>query len=193
MAAADPDPGVRLAVASASLLGESPFWHPRDQVLWWCDIPGRRLNRWNPASAGLDHWDFDSEPGCIAPALDGSLLLAMRDGLWRFDPASGARRRLAPPPYDPAHERFNDGKCDPQGRFWAGSMDFDAVAPTGTLYRFDADARCTPQDGGFPVCNGPAWSLDGRTLYFNDTVGARTLAYDFDPASGGVSGRDRTT
>src|SRR5690606_31802212 len=110
------------AVASASLLGESPFWHPREKALYYCDIPGRRLNRFDPASGELVHWEFDCEPGSCAPCLDGTLLLAMRDGLWRFDPATGARRELAPPPYDPDIERFNDGKCDPQGRFWVGTI-----------------------------------------------------------------------
>ena len=105
-----------------SLLGESPFWHPGEAALYWCDIPGRVLNRFHPASASHAQWAFDCEPCSAAPLLGGQLLLAMRDGLWRFDPATGDRHALAPPPYEPARERFNDGKADPQGRFWGLSL-----------------------------------------------------------------------
>jgi sugar lactone lactonase YvrE len=71
------------AVSPPCLLGESPMWHPREQVLYWCDIPGRRLHRLDPASGQTQHWDFPVEPASVAPALDGTLRLAMRDGLWR--------------------------------------------------------------------------------------------------------------
>ncbi|HJW10514.1 MAG TPA: SMP-30/gluconolactonase/LRE family protein, partial [Albitalea sp.] len=76
---------VQVAVASPSRLGESPLWHPREQVLYWCDIPGRRLNRFEPRSGSLVHWEFESEPASCAPHLAGGLVIAMRDGLWRFD------------------------------------------------------------------------------------------------------------
>jgi sugar lactone lactonase YvrE len=102
MALREPDPGVSVAVAAAALLGESPFWHPRERALYYCDIPGHRLQRFEPASGALAHWDFETDVASCAPRLDGRLLLAMRDGLWNFDPASGARRRVAAPPYDPA-------------------------------------------------------------------------------------------
>jgi sugar lactone lactonase YvrE len=67
----EPDADIAVAVAGASRLGESPMWHPREQVLYWCDIPGRRLNRFDPKTGGLSHWDFDCEPACVAPCLDG--------------------------------------------------------------------------------------------------------------------------
>src|SRR5258705_3101755 len=96
----EPDPDLRVAVASASLLGESPMWHPRERVLYYCDIPGKRLNRFDPASGELTHWDFATEAASIAPRLDGSLLLAMRDGLFAFDPLVGERKKLASAPYE---------------------------------------------------------------------------------------------
>ena len=166
-------------------LGESPFWHPRERALYYCDIPDRKLQRFDPASGVLLHWDFDTDLASCAPCLDGQLLLAMRDGLWRFDPQGGARKRLAEPPYDPAKERFNDGKCDAQGRFWGGTMDSACLAPTGALYRFDGPGRCVRAfDAGFAVSNGPTWSLDGRTMFFNDTVRRKVHAFAFDPSSG---------
>lgn len=162
-----------------SVLGESPFWHPDEAALYWCDIPGRALNRWHPGRREHRRWDFETEPGSCAPMMGGRLLIAMRDGLWRFDPADGRRERLAPPPYDPAVERFNDGKSDPQGRFWAGTIFEPRTAPDAALYRW-AGGRLDRMAGNATVGNGLAWSPDGRTLYWSDTKAHRIRAYDVD-------------
>ncbi len=182
----DADPGVRVALAHASLLGESPLWHPREQVLYWCDIPGKRLNRWDPASGDLRHWAFAHEPGGVAPPLDGTLLLAMRDGLWRFDPTSGNRTRLAPAPYDPKHERFNDGKCDPQGRLWVGTIYEPRDSARATLHCWDK-GRLVLRGDGITVSNGLAWSPDGATMYWSDTKAHSVFAFDFDAGDGSIS------
>ena len=180
------DPGVRIAVASASLLGESPFWHPAEQVLYYCDIPGRKLMRFDPARGDLAHWDFDSEIASAAPLLGGQILLAARDGLWRFDPASGARRRLAEPPYDAAKERFNDGKCDPQGRFWVGTIYEPRDKPAASIYRW-AGGKLERLGGDVTVANGLGWSPNGRTMYWSDTKAHTIYAFDFEPVSGAIS------
>jgi len=179
---------VRVAVVSAALLGESPFWHPRERALYYCDIPGRKLQRFDPASGTLLHWDFDTELASCAPCLDGQLLLAMRDGLWRFDPQTGARKRLAEPPYDPAKERFNDGKCDPQGRFWVGTIYEPRDAAKATLHCWNGGKLVKRADDA-TVGNGLAWSPNGRTLYWSDTKAHTIYAFDFEPASGELSGR----
>lgn len=169
-----------------SLLGESPFWHPGEAALYWCDIPGRRLNRWHPGRAEYRHWDFESEPACCAPVPGGSLLLGMRDGLFNFDPRSGERTLLAAPPYDPREERFNDGKADPQGRFWASTIYEPRSAPKAGLYRW-AEGRLDRMAGDATTGNGLAWSPDGRTLYWADTRAHQIRAYDFDPREGRLS------
>jgi sugar lactone lactonase YvrE len=171
-----------------SLLGESPFWHPAEAALYWCDIPGRRLNRFHPASGTHQWWDLDTEPGCAAPLLGGGLLLAMRDGLWRFDPRNGRRHRVAEPPYDPKVERFNDGKADPQGRFWVGTIYEPRDAARAALYRW-SDGQLERVAGDATVSNGLAWSPDGRTMYWSDTKTHRIDALDFDPADGTLSRR----
>ena len=181
-----PDADVRVAVAAAARLGESPLWHPREQVLYYCDIPGHQLLRFDPQRGALQHWDFDTDVASIAPRLDGGLLLAMRDGLWRFDPASGARSRLAEPPYDPALERFNDGKCDPQGRFWVGTIYEPRTPALAALYRW-AGGTLARQLDGVTVLNGLAWSPNGRTMHWSDTTAHTVYAADFDPASGTLS------
>ena len=183
-----PDPAVRVAVQTPSLLGESPMWHPVEQMLYWCDIAGRKLQRFDPVAGELVHWDFDTEVASCAPMLDGGLLLAMRDGLWRFDTATGRRQRLAAPPYDPASERFNDGKCDPQGRFWVGTIYEPRNPPRAALYRF-AGGRLDKMAGDISVSNGLAWSPDARTLYWADTQAHRVYALVFDPSDGSVSQR----
>jgi sugar lactone lactonase YvrE len=179
---------VRVAVASATLLGESPVWHPRERALYYADIPGHKLQRFEPASGELRHWDFGTDLASLAPRLDGTLLLAMRDGLWRFDPRTGERGRLAEPPYDPASERFNDGKCDPQGRFWVGTIYEPRDPALAALYRF-AKGNLTRQAEGFTVMNGLAWSPNGRTMHWSDTKTHTIYAADFDPVTGTPSGR----
>jgi sugar lactone lactonase YvrE len=171
-----------------SLLGESPFWHPAEAALYWCDIPGKRLNRFDPASDAHHEWAFDCEPGSMAPLVGGGLLLAMRDGLWRFDPANGVRTLLADAPYDTARERFNDGKADAQGRFWVGTIYEPREPALAALYRW-AEGRLERVAGEVTVSNGLAWSLDGRRMYWSDTKTHRIDMLDFDPADGSLSNR----
>jgi sugar lactone lactonase YvrE len=184
----DPDPGVRVAVSSAALLGESPFWHPTERVLYYTDIPGHRLHRFDPASGALAHWDFDTDVASCAPLVDGRLLLAMRDGLWRFNPGTGARTEVAKPPYDPAKERFNDGKCDPQGRFWVGTI-YEPREPANAALYCHTGGQLVKRADGITVSNGLAWSPNGRTMYWSDTKAHTIYAFDFDPITGGISGK----
>jgi sugar lactone lactonase YvrE len=166
----------------ACLLGESPLWHPVEQCLYAVDIPGREVLRFRPGQPGPDRWAQDAEPGCIAALQGGGLLVARRDGLWRLDTASGAQTRLAAPPYDPARLRFNDGKVDPAGRFWVGSIS-DAREPEAVLYRFDGRSF-ESQVQGLTTSNGLAWSPDGRRMHWSDTKAHRIYVADVDPATG---------
>ena len=171
-----------------SLLGESPFWHPTQRALWWCDIPGCALNCFVPHTGEHRQWTFPCEPACVAPLDDGDLLLAMRDGLWRFHPDSGERRKLADPPYDPAHERFNDGRADPQGRLWVGTLYEPRDPPRAALYRYAA-GQLQAMAHGITVSNGLAFSPDQRTMYWSDTKTHTIFAFDCEPVSGRLSGQ----
>jgi sugar lactone lactonase YvrE len=171
-----------------SLLGESPLWHPTEQVLYWCDIPGHKFNRFDPASGAHRQWRFDTDVACCAPLQDGGLVLALRRGLVRFDPTTGASTPLAEAPYDSAHERFNDGKADPQGRFWVGTIYELREPPRAALYRF-ADGRLEKMAGDVTVSNGLAWSPDARTMYWADTKAHAVHALDFDIHHGSISNR----
>ncbi|MDP1899494.1 MAG: SMP-30/gluconolactonase/LRE family protein [Rubrivivax sp.] len=168
------------------LLGESPFWHPDEAALYWCDIPGKSLHRWSPATAQHRQWALDAEPGSCAPLPGGELLLAQRNGLFRFSPHSGQRQRLAAAPYDTTHERFNDGKADPQGRFWVGTVIEPRTSTQAALYRYSA-GRIERVATDITVSNGLAFSPDGRTLYWSDTAAHRVFAFDFDGSQGTLS------
>ena len=171
---------------SQSQLGESPFWHPDEAALWWCDIPGRRLCRADPAQGTVRHWALPADPGCVAPLPGGGLVLALRDGLWHFEPGIGVRRRLAAAPYDTATERFNDGRADPQGRMWVGTIYEPRSPARAALYRFDAAGLVRMADG-ITVSNGLAFSPDGRTLYWSDTTSHTVYAFDLDLGQGTLS------
>jgi len=176
------------AVSDPCLLGESPMWHPQEQVLYWCDIPGKRVHRLDPTSGVRQAWDFPVEPASLAPLLGGGLLLAMRDGLWRFDMVTGERTLLAEPPYDPAKERFNDGKSDALGRFWVGTIYEPRSPALAALYCWSRGELQRVADG-VTVSNGLGWSPDGRTMYWTDTTSHTIRVLDVDAQEGGVSNR----
>jgi len=187
-------------------LGEGTCWSERDQVLWWVDILGHRLHRYGPATGERRSWGFSETISAVAERASGAgLIVALQRGFALFDPATGALRRLQVPEPDRPGNRFNDGKCDARGRFWAGTMDFAGKARTGALWCYaahagatDADAERDPEafgrceralDAAFAVTNGPAWSRDARTMWFNDTVSGAVHAYEFDLERGAVGAR----
>lgn len=171
-----------------AILGEGPLWSAAEQALYWVDILGHRLHRFSP-SQGQRSWQFDQEVSALAERLDGGLILTRRHGFACFDPTTGEMTPLVDIEADMPANRFNDGKCDPLGRFWAGTMDFACKAPTGSLYRLSPDLGFARMDTGYAVTNGPAWSADYRTLYHNDSVNGRVYAFDFDLENGSVSNK----
>lgn len=177
---------------AAATLGEGTLWSAREQALYWVDIQERRLHRFDPASTARSSWQFDEEISALAERAQApGLIVTLRRGFALFDPAQGETppRPLHQPEPERTGNRFNDGKCDAAGRFWGGTMDVACEAPSGALYRFDADGGCSRHDDGFAVTNGPTWSLDGRTLYVNDTVRGRVYAFDFDAVAGTLSNK----
>ena len=179
------EPNIRPLGAHRCLLGESPLWHPVEQVLYSVDIPGRQVLRWRADAEVPDVFPQTSEPACIAARASGGLVVARRDGLWALDTANGETTPLAPPPYDPARQRYNDGKPDAAGRFWVGALS-DAREPEASLYRIDA-AGAEPQWGGIVTSNGLAWSPDGRWLYRSDTKAHTIWRHAFDIERGALA------
>lgn len=166
-------------------LGESPFWHPQEQTLYWVDIPGKKVLRANVYMGTVETWPMPTEPGCIAPALSGGLVIARRDGVFRAHDWGGALQKIATLPYDVAVVRANDGKCDALGRFWVGTIDEPKARQAAALYSIDCrkgPAVIAQHAGEALTGNGLAWSVDGRTLYWSDTPNhiIHAWAYDLD-------------
>ena len=171
----------------ASRLGESPMWHPASAHLYWCDIPARTLNRTDALGREHRQWTFDSDLACCAPVIDGTLVLALRSGIVHFDPVHGSTRPLVSAPYDPAQERFNDGKVDPLGRLWVGTIYEPRKPPLAALYcvRWTGlGAEIERRADDITVSNGLAFSPDGRTIYRSDTTSHSLLRADFNPETG---------
>lgn len=174
-------------LAQPSELGESPFWHPVEQMLYWVDIPGRQIHRCNVFMRTVESWPMPTEPGCIAPALSGGLVMALRDGIYRARTWGGALDKLADAEHDITTTRFNDGKCDPSGRFWAGTMYEPRDAARAKLFSLDCRNGRIPvmeeKAGNATIANGLAWSPDAATVYWADTTGHIIHAWDWDAAS----------
>ncbi|MFM8823206.1 MAG: SMP-30/gluconolactonase/LRE family protein [Limnohabitans sp.] len=172
----------------ADVLGESPFWHPQEQRLYWVDIPGRRLRRMKVSSDlsqshAVEDWPLQEEPGCFAPAQKGGWVMALRGGVYRAHEWGGALHLLAPAPYDTNKLRFNDGKCDPAGNFWSGTMYEPRDQAAGVLYALQANHALQPKADQATVANGLAWSPNGKTLYWSDTGAHCIRAWDFEVTS----------
>lgn len=165
------------------ILGESPLWDGDAQALVWVDIRRPAIRRLHPASGRLDTWPMPEMVGAIALVDDGRLLVAMGAEILLFDAATGAREPLARVPRPDGH-RFNDGRCDRQGRFWVGTMHNVTRAPEGTLYRMQGRGAPVPVREGLSIPNSLAWSPDGRTMYLSDSLTHRIDACDYDPATG---------
>jgi sugar lactone lactonase YvrE len=165
-------------------LGESPLWHPDEQQLYAVDIPARQVLRWQPGATEPDIWALADEPGCIAARAGGGLLVAGRGGLSALDTQTGRITALRPPPFDPARQRFNDGKPDAAGRLWVGALS-DARENEAALYCIDAAGSRVMADG-IAVSNGLAWSPDGATLYRSDTKAHAIYHHSFDALTGAL-------
>jgi len=186
MSSPDRDDGTvpRCVFDARASLGECPVWSVAEQVLYWVDINAPSLNRFDPATGENRVMPMPSSIGSFALRQDGGFVVALRDGLHLARADGTLERRVAAAPYDPAHHRFNDGRCDPQGRFFVGTMNERRDGPTGALYRLDPDFRLTEIFGGVSTSNGLAWSPFGGTMYHADTPTQTIRAFDYDTVLG---------
>ncbi|RQH09019.1 SMP-30/gluconolactonase/LRE family protein [Paraburkholderia dinghuensis] len=187
--------------ARRSSVGECPVWRVEENALYWEDIPAQMLVRYELATQRRTEWRLPERIGCFTFARNGKVLAALESGLFAVtlhEPVPGDAlvrqgtidvRPLAAVAHEAANMRFNDGRCDRQGRFWAGTMVQDASAPNpaGKLYRYTAhDGLSAPVVEGLCTQNGLAWSPDGRTMYLSDShASCRVIwAFDYDTDDG---------
>ncbi|UIJ46485.1 SMP-30/gluconolactonase/LRE family protein [Sphingomonas cannabina] len=167
-------------------LAECPVWLEDRRLLAWVDIVGPSCHLLDPSTGETWMFKVPAKIGSAAPAPGGAMLLALEDGLWRRH-ADGRLERCASPDMTGVH--FNDGKCDPAGRFWVGSRSSDGSPAKGKLFRFDPDGRLYEMASGFDVPNGLGWSPAGDAFYLVDTVPRLLYRYDYDLASGAIGRR----
>ena len=158
-------------------LAEGPCWWAEKQVLLWVDIEASRIGLFDPQTARNNFLHLPAHVGAVVPTSAGDLLLATATGFLRLDPSTEAVTLLSDPEADRPGNRFNDGKCDPWGRFWAGTMAYDFEPLAGALWRVNADFSCVRQRQGFTISNGLAWSQDRGTLYLIDSPTLNVLAF----------------
>ena len=183
------DMTMTVALRSKALLGESPIWCEREQALYWVDIHAPEIRRFDPATGADRAWRMPEGIGSIGFREKGGFVAALRSGFAFFDPATGALERLATRSPGTTDLRFNDGRCDRAGRFWAGTVQEKRVPGLAALYRFDPDGRCTRMADGLTVANGSAFSPDGKVMYFADSWTREIYAYDLDLRAGAIANR----
>lgn len=168
--------------------GEGPAWDDRDGSLLWVDIPGRSVHRHHPRDGTDVVVTLDHQVSAAVPRARGGLLLAVEDGLAYLGDGE-ALDLFAPVEADDPSVRFNDAKCDPAGRFWAGTMAFEATEGAGRLYRLQPDGSVEQVLDRLTVSNGMAWTSDRRTMYFIDSPTAGIDAFDYDLDTGTIRNR----
>jgi sugar lactone lactonase YvrE len=173
-------------LASQAELGEGPVWHPDEQVLYFLDITRGRLHRFDPTSGQHDVTELGLVVGSMGVRTAGGWVMATRKGL-ALRGSDGQMTFIGDPDADENEKvRFNDGKTDPTGRFWAGKI---SDTPTNSLYRLDPDGSIHRMESGIGESNGLGWSPDVKTFYYTDSMAKKIYVYDYDPASGSISSR----
>jgi sugar lactone lactonase YvrE len=169
-------------------VAESPVWDEAGRRVLFCDIGGMKINALSVDTGARQTWDLPEVVGSFGLCRSGRLVVALRHRVVLFDTVSQAIHDLTPAVDEPPTNRMNDGKVGPDGAFWVGSMDERSPRqPTGSLYRVTADGRIEKKSDGYAVSNGLAWSPDGRIMYHSDSTSAVIEAWDFDPATGGMT------
>jgi L-arabinonolactonase len=185
IAASDCDCVQRIAAAC----GESPMWSVREQELYWTDNLGGRIHRLEPESGRNQSFGLGQNVMAIGLREGGGLVFALAKQFAFYEPG-GELELLMGVEHDQPRNRFNDGKVDRRGRFWAGTMNnVDWDEPSGSLYRLDADLELSRRQGAVVCANGLGWSPDDRTFYFGESFRYAIFAYDFDPNAGALSAR----
>lgn len=170
-------------------LGESPVWDAANNRIYWVDILNGTLHWYNESDLTTEQFAIGQEIGAVALAGDHRLVAALKNGFYLIDPEEKSILTIAETEAGIITNRFNDGKCDPAGRFWAGSMSVIGEPDAGTLYMLDHGGQVFERIGKVGCSNGLAWSPDCTMFYFIDTLSCQVVAYDFDVESGAIWNR----
>lgn len=179
---------VELLLDAKSVLGEGALWHAKTQTLYWVDILESLLHIYDPATGRDRAINVGEHVGTVVVRKSGGVMLALKRGFASLD-LKTEKVTLIADPEKRADNRFNDGKCDPAGRFWAGTLSYKDTPESGALYRLDKDLTVHRMVEKISCSNGIVWSSDNKTMYYIDSFTMRVDAFDFDVETGNVSNR----
>jgi len=183
------EPEVFVVSSEIDQLGEGAFWYGEAKEFWWIDIEGKRLYTLDQGGAKTGY-DMPSRIGTVVPDIEGKAIVAIEEGVYRFDRADQSFAPVAHPQEGMEGLRYNDGKADPQGRLWVGGVHLDQTPGAASLYRIDPNGASSAWRDGITISNGLCWSADHQTMYYIDTPTGAVRAFDYDDASGVIdSGR----
>lgn len=170
---------LRIRVPLNASVGEGPIWDDQKQVLWWIDVLSSKLYAFDPRSESNQEWNVGQHVGTVVPWRDHEVILALAHGLGSFHLETGQVTIFCDPESNLPGNRFNDGKCDPAGRLWAGTMAYDSPESQGSLYCMDTDSRVSKVLGGIGISNGIIWSHNCETMYYIDSMSYAIKAWNF--------------
>lgn len=176
-----------LLLDAKAALGEGPCWDERSQIVYWVNIEGRTVNLYNPSSGENREVPVGQRVGAVVPRSSGGAVVVLEDGFYGLDPENGELSFIGNPEGRKPNTRFNDGKCDAAGRFWAGTMSLDGTPKQGALYCLETDGTIRTVLENISCSNGLGWSPDNRTMYYIDSPTRQVIAYDYDLDTGSIS------
>lgn len=183
----DEEHKVELAYKIKSELGEGAFWDHRTQRLFWVDITGLKVHIYDPKTSINKSFATPSMVGTVVPGNNDKAVIALVDGIYILNILNGEISLLSDVEADMTYNRFNDGKCDPNGNLWVGSMHFDQTMPKANLYKVDGKGNAAKMLDSITISNGIVWTKDSRTMYYIDTPTGHIRAYDFDVTNSLIS------
>lgn len=177
---------LELLVDAKAALGEGPCWDARKRVLYWVDILNGNLFLYDPLKNTNRSIHLGQFIGAVVPRHTGDVTVVLKNGFFHLDLESETLDSICDPEYHIVSNRFNDGKCDPKGRFWAGTMDIQEQEGKGALYRLDKDHTCHKIRDNIHISNGLAWGNSNHTMYFIDSPTRKVIGFDYDVETGGI-------
>lgn len=169
-----------LAYQAEATTGEGSIWHPERHTLFWVDIEGQTLYEYHPDTKECSSWKFDRMVSTVVPETDSTVIIALQDEIVRVNLHDGHTTSIAPIPDENGKVRCNDGKCDPAGHLWVGTMGFGAPKGAGTLYTVSPAGTVTTKLKKVTISNGIAWSSNKKFMYYNDTPTGKIARYRYD-------------
>jgi sugar lactone lactonase YvrE len=181
------EPLIEVVVPHRCLVGEGPVWDPKRKAICWLDIIDGDIHECIPGEGKFRSIRVNQMIGSFAVCKNGGSIAGLKHGVGFIDRETGKTDIFADPESDLPENRFNEGKCDPAGRFWVGTMAHSFATGVGSLYRVDNDKTITKQIPGVTISNGIAWSADHKTMYYIDTLTTQVVAFNYDKASGAIN------